>query len=34
MVAEPGPASELAGRIRDDLEKWRAVAGKAGIKPE
>ena len=34
MVAEPGPASELANRIRDDLAKWRAVAAKAGIKAE
>jgi tripartite-type tricarboxylate transporter receptor subunit TctC len=34
MVAEPGPASDLAGRIRDDLKKWRDVANKAGIKQE
>jgi hypothetical protein len=34
MVAEPGPASDLANRIRDDLAKWREVASRAGIKPE
>ena len=34
MVAEPGPPEALTGRIRGDLEKWRGVAVKAGIRPE
>ena len=34
MVAEPGPPEALTERIRGDIEKWRGVAVKAGIRPE
>ena len=34
MVAEPGPPEALTERIRGDLEKWRGVAVKAGIRAE
>jgi len=34
MVAEPGPPGALTERIRGDIEKWRSVAVKAGIRPE
>ena len=32
MTPEPGPPQALTTRIRADIEKWRAVAAKAGIK--
>jgi tripartite-type tricarboxylate transporter receptor subunit TctC len=34
MEAEPGPPAALTERIRGDIEKWRSVAAKAGIKAE
>jgi tripartite-type tricarboxylate transporter receptor subunit TctC len=34
LVAEPGPPEALTERIRGDLEKWRGVAVKAGIRAE
>ena len=34
MVAEPGPPEALTERIRGDIEKWRGVAVKAGIRAE
>jgi len=34
MAAEPGPPEALTERIRGDIEKWRGVAVKAGIRPE
>src|SRR5262249_13301758 len=32
MAAEPGPPGALTERIRGDIEKWRGVAVKAGIR--
>jgi tripartite-type tricarboxylate transporter receptor subunit TctC len=32
MMPEPGPPQALTTRIRADIEKWRGVAAKAGIK--
>jgi tripartite-type tricarboxylate transporter receptor subunit TctC len=34
MESEPGPAEALTERIRSDIEKWRGVVAKAGIRPE
>jgi tripartite-type tricarboxylate transporter receptor subunit TctC len=34
MAAEPAPPEALTERIRGDIEKWRGVAVKAGIRPE
>jgi tripartite-type tricarboxylate transporter receptor subunit TctC len=34
MEPEPGPPEAVTARIRDDIEKWRDVAAKAGIKAE
>ena len=34
MAPEPGPPEALTERIRGDIEKWRGVAVKAGIRPE
>ncbi len=34
MAPEPGPPEELTERIRGDIEKWRGVAAKAGIRSE
>ncbi len=34
MEPEPGPPEALTERIRSDIEKWRGVAAKAGIRPE
>jgi len=34
MAPEPGPPEALTERIRGDIEKWRGVAAKAGIRPE
>lgn len=34
MESEPGPPEALTQRIRADIEKWRAVADKAGIRAE
>ena len=34
MVAEPGPPSDLGRRIAADLETWRDVIARLGIKPE
>ena len=34
MGPEPGPPEALTERIRGDIEKWRSVAVKAGIRPE
>ncbi len=34
MAAEPGPPEAVTERIRGDIEKWRGVAVKAGIRPE
>ena len=31
---EPGPPAALTERIRSDIEKWRGVVAKAGIRPE
>jgi tripartite-type tricarboxylate transporter receptor subunit TctC len=31
---EPGPPEAVTERIRADIEKWRALVAKAGIKPE
>ena len=34
MEPDPGPPEALAQRIRTDIEKWRGVVAKAGIRPE
>jgi tripartite-type tricarboxylate transporter receptor subunit TctC len=34
MTPEPGAPEVLTERIRSDIEKWRGVAAKAGIRPE
>jgi tripartite-type tricarboxylate transporter receptor subunit TctC len=34
MEAEPGPPGAVTERIRTDIEKWRAIAAKAGIRAE
>jgi tripartite-type tricarboxylate transporter receptor subunit TctC len=34
MTPEPGPPEAVTERIRGDIEKWRGVAIKAGIRPE
>ena len=34
MAPEPGPPEALTERIRGDIEKWRGVAVKAGIRSE
>jgi tripartite-type tricarboxylate transporter receptor subunit TctC len=34
MDAEPGPPEALTDRIRTDIEKWRGVVAKAGIRAE
>ena len=34
MAPEPGPPEALTQRIRGDIEKWRGVAAKAGIRSE
>ena len=34
MAPEPGPPEALAERIRGDIEKWRGVAARAGIRPQ
>jgi tripartite-type tricarboxylate transporter receptor subunit TctC len=34
MEPEPGPPEALTERIRGDIEKWRGVVAKAGIKAE
>jgi tripartite-type tricarboxylate transporter receptor subunit TctC len=34
MEPEPGPPEALTERIRSDIEKWRGVVAKAGIRPE
>jgi tripartite-type tricarboxylate transporter receptor subunit TctC len=34
LEPEPGPPEAVTERIRADTAKWRAVAAKAGIKPE
>jgi tripartite-type tricarboxylate transporter receptor subunit TctC len=34
MEPEPGPPAALTERIRGDIEKWRGVVAKAGIRPE
>ena len=34
MTPEAGPPEALTQRIRTDIEKWRDVAEKAGIRPE
>ena len=34
MAPEPGPPEALTERIRGDIEKWRGVAAKAGIRSE
>jgi tripartite-type tricarboxylate transporter receptor subunit TctC len=34
MDPEPGPPEALTERIRSDIEKWRGVVAKAGIRPE
>jgi tripartite-type tricarboxylate transporter receptor subunit TctC len=34
LDAEPGPPQALTERIRGDIEKWRGVVAKAGIKAE
>jgi tripartite-type tricarboxylate transporter receptor subunit TctC len=34
MEPEPGPPGALTERIRADIEKWRGVVAKAGIRPE
>jgi tripartite-type tricarboxylate transporter receptor subunit TctC len=34
MTPETGPPEALIQRIRGDIEKWRDVAAKAGIRPE
>jgi tripartite-type tricarboxylate transporter receptor subunit TctC len=34
MEPEPGPSAALTERIRADIEKWRGVVAKAGIRPE
>jgi hypothetical protein len=32
MEPEPGPPEALTERIRADIEKWRGVVAKTGIK--
>ena len=34
MVAEPGPPETVSARIRGDIQKWRDVAARAGIRAE
>ena len=34
MEPEPGPPEAVTGRIRTDIEKWRGVVAKAGIRAE
>ena len=34
MAPEPGPPEALTERIRGDIEKWRGVAARAGIRPQ
>ena len=34
MAPEPGPPEALTERVRGDIEKWRGVAAKAGIRSE
>jgi len=34
MEAEPGPPDDLGRRIRRDIDKWREVVTRAGIKTE
>ena len=34
MAPEPGPPEALTERIRGDIEKWRSVAARAGIRPQ
>ena len=34
MEPDPGPPEALTQRIRTDIEKWRGVVAKAGIRPE
>jgi tripartite-type tricarboxylate transporter receptor subunit TctC len=34
LEPEPGPPQMLTERIRTDIEKWRAVVTKAGIRPD
>jgi tripartite-type tricarboxylate transporter receptor subunit TctC len=34
MAPEPGPPEALTERIRGDIEKWRGVAAKAGIRSD
>jgi tripartite-type tricarboxylate transporter receptor subunit TctC len=34
MAPEPGRPDAVTARIRTDIEKWRAVVTKAGIRPE
>ena len=29
---DPGPPAALAARIRDDVEKWREIIRKAGLR--
>jgi tripartite-type tricarboxylate transporter receptor subunit TctC len=34
MAPEPGPPEALTERIHGDIEKWRGVAARAGIRPQ
>jgi tripartite-type tricarboxylate transporter receptor subunit TctC len=34
MAPEPGRPDAVTARIRADIEKWRAVVTKAGIRPD
>jgi hypothetical protein len=34
MEGEPGPPDAVSERIRSDIQKWRDVAAKAGIRAE
>jgi hypothetical protein len=34
MAPEPGPPEAVTERTRTDIEKWRGVVAKAGIRAE
>jgi len=34
MTPEPGPPQTVTERTRSDIEKWRGVVAKAGIRAE
>jgi hypothetical protein len=34
MTPEPGPPQAVTERTRSDIEKWRGVVAKAGIRAE